>query len=351
MPHTPDYLRRTFTHFAGMCANRSPLYAALSARVAEEPAVFSLVAETQRGQPAVNLLFAGVQYLLLRGAEHELRGFYPSVGGTRPAGDAWPVFADFCRQFERELVEIACTRQVQTNEVGRCGALMPAFGLAFESGGGRALHLIDIGASAGLLLQFDRYRYEYVIEASGECVCGPNSPACVRTEVRGEGRGDLPFPPPAEMPAVADRVGVDLAPVDVRDDDAVDWVASLIWADQVERIELFRRAVEIARISPPRVLEGDALALLPALLEDVSADALPCVFHSRCIYQWSKEDRAALDAMLANFGARRDLAHVSLEWLGDDPGPQLHLTTYLGGTCEVRHLADCDHHGAWLRGV
>ncbi|MHC4414823.1 MAG: DUF2332 family protein [Planctomycetota bacterium] len=53
--------------------------------------------------------------------------------------------------------------------------------------------------------------------------------------------------------------------------------------------------------------------------------------------------------LLADLGRRRDLAHISLEWLGDDPGPQLHLTVWTGGEPDTTHLADCHHHGSWMR--
>jgi hypothetical protein len=52
--------------------------------------------------------------------------------------------------------------------------------------------------------------------------------------------------------------------------------------------------------------------------------------------------------MLDGLGTERDLAHVSLEWLGDDPGPQLHLRMWRGGTRTGLHLASCDAHGAWI---
>ena len=59
------------------------------------------------------------------------------------------------------------TRSTQTNEVGRCAALLPALTqLAVDApgaphGGGRPLGLVEVGASAGLNLLVDRYGYEY----------------------------------------------------------------------------------------------------------------------------------------------------------------------------------------------
>ena len=48
------------------------------------------------------------------------------------------------------------TRRTQTNEPARCATLLPALAQLPEP-----LALIEVGASAGLTLLFDRYSYEY----------------------------------------------------------------------------------------------------------------------------------------------------------------------------------------------
>src|SRR5437773_9985432 len=52
------------------------------------------------------------------------------------------------------------TKMVQTNEVQRCACLLPAFVLVSRESE-RALSVVDIGASAGLNLLWDRYGYDY----------------------------------------------------------------------------------------------------------------------------------------------------------------------------------------------
>jgi hypothetical protein len=341
MPQTAEYIAHCFRHFATMCDGRSRLYAALSPRIADDEPVFSLAYLGEQGQSPVNLLFGAVHYLLLGGAQHPLAEYYPSVGGRRPPDRAYPEFADFCRQFEPQIVDLVATQRVQTNEVGRCGLLLPAFALAWEHVDRQPLSLIEVGASAGLNLLFDHYRYEY---ADGH-VCGPHSAARIRTELRGE----VACPLPEVMPRLTGRVGIDVAPVDVTDADSIRWVESLIWADQLHRIELFRHAVALAREHPPCVITGDGLEAVPGIVGQVPEDARPCVFHSHATYQADKTWRREFDQMLAGLGACRDLVHISLEWLGDDPGPQLHLTVHAKGERRTAHLADCDHHGGWMR--
>lgn len=363
---------REFRFFANMCESSSPLYATVARRIADDPRVMRLAHRRQPKQPPSNMLFGAVQYLLLAGADHPLREFYPSVGGHRPAEQAYPVFSDFCREFESQIVELVATRRVQTNEVGRCGVLLPALHIAFNRFERRPLYLIEVGASAGLNLQLDRYRYEYTRAPAGQPLAGargssthsdsaadaastkadtwrhmcgdPDSPVRMRTELRGD---RLP-PLPNDVPSVSGRVGVDLAPIDVRDDDAVRWAQALIWADQVHRIELFRSAVRLARQSPPRLIAGDGMDVLPSVVESVPHDATAVVFHSHCTYQMSEARRAEFDELLARLGRDRPLAHVSLEWIGEDSGPRMHLSERSGGRRDTQLLANYHSHGVWL---
>jgi hypothetical protein len=153
------------------------------------------------------------------------------------------------------------------------------------------------------------------------------------------------------MPQIARRVGIDIAPVDLMDSDAVRWLEALIWPDQLQRIELFRAAITRARLAPPRVITGDALHVLPRVVAAAPRDVLVCVFHSHSIYQMTSAWRRAFERLIAELGRTRDLVHISLEWLKDDPGPRLHLTDCSGRERRREHLADCHHHGSWLRWV
>ncbi len=338
-----EKLRKEFAFFAHVCKDYCPLYEALSAQVAEDEPIRNLTAGGPKRQPPSNMLFGAVHFLLLSGVEHPLREYYPTVGGTRPAADAYPAFRDFCQQFEPEILHLVANRLVQTNEVGRCGVLLPAFS-SVCSEFNRPLHLLEVGSSSGLNLFFDQYHYEY----SNGHQAGPDSAARVVTELR----GDLTPPLPATMPPIAGRIGIDLAPVDVMDDDAMRWLESLIWPDMVERLTLFRAARAIAIKSPPRILAGDAMDLLPEVFASVATDALPCVFHCHVIYQMDRQWRTRFGALLTELGSQRDFAHISLEWLGDDPGPMLHFTAYhRGEPIRCTKLAEAHHHGRWLKWV
>jgi hypothetical protein len=110
------------------------------------------------------LLLAAAHYLLLRSVKPRLplAAYYPSiVGPAARCGDPVPAFRRFCLERQGQIRELVATRRVQTNEVGRCACLLPAFTLAAGMAGGRPLALVEVGASAGLNLLFDRYAYDY----------------------------------------------------------------------------------------------------------------------------------------------------------------------------------------------
>src|SRR5262249_53551755 len=199
--------------------------------------------------------------LSLGGADEALAAVYGSLTDQpRPADEAFPRFRSFCVRHRDAIEHLLRTRTVQTNEVGRCAYLYPAFALVAELSG-RPLAIVELGASAGLNLLWDHYRYEYDGQTFGQRASG----FLIRSTFRDTHRPSLP--PRALL--VVDRVGIDLAPVDVRDEDQIAWLRALVWPEHRERAALLASAVAFAQKNPPRVIRGDALASLPAVLREV----------------------------------------------------------------------------------
>jgi hypothetical protein len=335
-------LAQRFARFAQVeCCGSSPLYEALSWSIAGDDDMLDLAAHAAPGQPVPNLFFAAVHFVLARAPDAPLAEFYPSLtAAARPPGEAYPSLRTFCRDHAAAIRSLLESRRVQTNEVGRCAYLFPAFTLVGQLAGDRPLALIEIGASAGLNLLWDRYGYRYDETA----VCGPSdSPVRIRCQLRGDLR-----PPLVRMPpAIADRIGVDLHPVDVDDDDAVRWLEALVWPEARERVDLLRAAIALARREPRRLVSGDGAVVLAATFDAMPPDMPVCVFHTHTLNQVSPEARAQFTALLGELAATRELYRISAEWLGA-PVPQLTLTTWSRGQAHERLLARCDHHGRWL---
>src|SRR5688572_13966810 len=130
-------LAETYRRFAEReCKDYSPAYYHLALEVAEDSAVLGFVAQQPVTQP--NLLFASVQYL---------------TGPERmPLSSA--ALHVFLKREGETVASLMRTRRTQTNEVGRCAALLPAMPAG-------PIAVIEIGASAGLCLLLDKYHYDY----------------------------------------------------------------------------------------------------------------------------------------------------------------------------------------------
>ena len=97
---TPEGLARLFDYFGRVEAPQldAVLYQELCCRIAADAELLELAARAPVTQPAVNLLLAGAHYLLLKGASHPLREYYPAlaVGACGEPASAFPAFRSFC---------------------------------------------------------------------------------------------------------------------------------------------------------------------------------------------------------------------------------------------------------------
>src|SRR6476469_278921 len=175
-------------------------------------------------------LLGAVNRLVLTGRERALADAYAS----RDASQAWGVLRDTLSRNAAELRD-ALDRPVQTNEVGRCAALIFGF-LAVSAETGLPLRLLEVGASAGLNLRWDRYAYEADQFSWGD----DDSPLRLRFELEGR---------PPELPRsveIASRRGCDAAPIDPTTPEGGLTLLTFIWPDQSERIARMHAALEIA---------------------------------------------------------------------------------------------------------
>ena len=334
-------------HIYGISSsNSSPLYAQLSLEIAADPAILSLVAAADLSQQVSNLLLGAVHFLLLSGVASPLADYYPSLTpNPRPRQEAYPSFRAFCLEHADTIRQMVTTQRVQTNEVQRCTALLPAFGIVAKRSGDRPLALVEIGPSAGLHMLWDKYGYDY-----GEAGRAGNRESPVQLLCTPQGKLRPPLPDP--LPTVADRIGIDLAPVDVRNDMAIRWLRALIWPEHTDRAQLLEQAVQIARINPPSIIAGNAADLLPQILLNIPLDAVPCVYHSYTLNQCPNPVRENILDRLIEFAQERDLFRISLEWYSGQSQPHLELFSYQEGMMKSELLAYCESHGRtieWLQ--
>ena len=251
---------QTYRDFgARQVAGSSATLAEWALGVSDDAEVLALLEGLPPGKRQPNLVFAAARW-------HGASGSYADL--RRVLLDQWPA-----------VRATVLARATQTNEVGRCATVLPA--LAMVPG---PLALIEVGASAGLCLLPDRYSYRFSDGTSLDPVDGP-SPVVIACEVH----GDPPLP--TRIPEVAWRTGVDLNPLDVRDDDEMRWLRTLVWPEHDDRRSRLAAAVELARADPPPLVRGDLLVELPALVAAAPEGATPVVFHSAVLAYPCDDDR------------------------------------------------------------
>ncbi|NHC13224.1 DUF2332 domain-containing protein [Motilibacter deserti] len=306
----------------GHCARLgSPMYAALLARAAEElrsgGAVAGVLAPWADA-PADDMVplrfLGGLHRLVLERAAPRLALHYPSVGGTFSDVDAaWRELEATAVEHSDELARWMQSPP-QTNEPGRAAVL--AGGLRFATAaraGQRSARvcLVELGASAGLNLNVDRYR---VTGAGAEW--GPPGSA-VGFESAWEGA-----PPPDADVQLVERRGYDLAPVDASSTEGRLLLTAYVWADQVERFERLRAALDIVAQHPVPVERASAADALDRV--ELQPGTTTVLWHSVFWQYVAPAEQERLTTRIAELGAQATpdahFAHLSLE-AGQDRAP------------------------------
>lgn len=303
--------------------------------VAEDQALLDLARRCRVGQPIPNLFFAAVKRTLESFPGSELAELYRRVGnGGRPTLELGRAFAEFALTYRDRIVRYLESRIVQTNEVGRCAYLMPGFLTIAAENPGRPLALVDVGASAGLNLNWDHYRYRY---ASGE-EFGPGDSGVV---IDCDARESLPALP-AGFPEVNFRVGIDLAPVDLSDDEEYRWMQALVWPEHTDRAAMLSAARDVWLRSRPSILQGDAVDLLPEALATAPGDAALCVFHCHTLNQFPSGARETFEDVLRAASTERVVYRLASE------GERVSLRRMTNGFATTILTARRQVHGKWV---
>jgi len=232
-------------------------------------------------------------------------------------------------------------RSTQTNEVARCAALVLALGLVPQP-----VALIEVGASAGLCLLPDRYRYVFGDTTLGDTVLG-HGDAGLRIDVE-LGR---PAPIPNRLADISWRRGIDLNPLDVTEPSDVAWLQACIWPEHQRRRRRLDTAVAIAAENPPRIVRGDLLDSIGSVLDEAPDDATKVVVHSAVLSYVGSAQRRDFAELLA---ARDDVTWFSNEAPGvigtvrsPDESPRS-PDAFLLAQDGVTPLASTDPHGSWI---
>lgn len=246
----------------------SATYERLALAIADDSELLGFLDKLPEHKRQPNLLFGAARYL--------------GAPLTDPAS-----FRSWALQNRDDLATTMLQRSTQTNEPARCAGLLPLLARLPQP-----LALLEVGASAGLCLYPDAYRYRYSIHPQP---IGPSdSPVELHCEVIGE------LPVPEQMPTVVWRAGLDLNPLDVTRDEDLLWLESLIWPEQQHRRDRLHVAASVLRSDPPHLMRGDLISDLPTLAAQAPAHATLVIFHSAVLSYVPTDKRSAFVSLVTS---------------------------------------------------
>lgn len=345
-PHTDPVLHAFGQQIAWCERLGSPFTARLlrllSAEIAAGGPAARLVAAWP-GDPVADALAlrlaGGLHALVLAGQAPALAACYPPH--PAPADAAFLTALQATLAAQEESLRGFLASAPQTNEVGRSAVLLGGF-LKIAAATALPLRLLEIGASAGLNLAWDRFFYRLGAAEWGD----PESPVQLRPEWHG------PLPPLGAPLSVMAREGCDLAPVPVRDPAQALRLRAYVWPDQHERLARLDGAIVLARQLGTEVAPADALDWLRPRLRPATG-AATVLYHS---IMWQYLPEATQQGILALLRAAAAAAtpQAPLAWLRFEMPPgggpaELRLTLWPGGA--ERRLATAHPHGQridWL---
>jgi hypothetical protein len=227
-------------------------------------------------------------------------------------------------------------RPPQTNEVARSAMLWPGL-MEIARRFGPDMELLELGSSAGLNLNMDRFGYDLGGVLAGDA----ESPVQLKPEWHG------PKVEPVSVNIVS-RAGVDRDPVDLTDPQEVERLLAFVWVGQAERLARLEGAITIAARHPPQVAKADLVDWLAQRLGEPPVPGVTRVVFNTIVLQYVPEaSRQAVALLLANAGANATratpLAWLQMEMIEMGKPPELRLQCWPGGASEL--LAHAHPHG------
>lgn len=254
---------------------------------------------------ALALRLAGYfHHAVLVNRDADLAAHYPSRIANWTIEDIWPR-ARALLQRDMENAARFILSAPQTNETRRSIALLAAF-LSFAETWKGEIDMLEIGASAGLNLNWDLYTYR-----TKNWAWGAEGPVLIDTDWNGP-------PPPLADIAVRNRAACDLNPLDLSDEAQRLQLKSYVWPDQPERLARFDGAVALARETGVHVERADAAEWLAQRLAARADDAATIVYHSVFLQYPPREAREAIVATIAQAGAQATAA-APFAWVRLEP--------------------------------
>ncbi len=242
----------------------------------------------------------------LMGHEVDLAAAYAAAHkGQLNMDTLWPVARAFLAR-EQQWVRTYLKHAPQTNEARRSILLLAGF-LHLADQFEMDIHMLELGASAGLNMHWDKFRYE--LEGWS---WGPRSAVTLSTPWTG------PAPPTHAPLSIASRAGCDINPLNLADEAERLRLRSYCWTDVPGRMARLDGAIDIALAEGTLPDKSSASDWLEAKLATRPHQGLPVVYHSIFLQYPPKDERDRIKALMEQAGAKAT-SKAPLAWVRFEP--------------------------------
>ena len=324
-----ERLARKFREQQDFAAEYAPLYARYFEVLAKwleaedagyDPLVQWLLTIAEDVQPikVTLLLIAGLHKEVLAGRLPELALYFPTAGGERPFDGP---------DFEAALREAILARralltpfiqetQVQTNETGR--GLCWLLPLALT--GWEQVHLLDLGASAGLNLLADQRHFQLLDSDTGLPLLELGRGQFPQFQSQASGAPpDLPqhIKP---LPHILSRTGGDLNPFSLDEEENALMLMSFVWGEHTGRMDRLREGIRARQFleQPPVLLSLDLPEGLDAFLRDhFNKLTDPVVIYNTVMTFYLSDRGESMRERIGQWAAGQSAPVLWLQWEPD----------------------------------
>jgi hypothetical protein len=240
---------RIFAHFEAK--GRSAAYEALAGFFADSELCLHYVSQFPSDKQQPNLVFAALRKIA-------------GVPDSQAAAEA------ALATHGGEIAKLVLARRTQTNEPARCAALFMALSKLTETDD-RPIALIELGASAGLCLLPDFYRYRLNGIEHRPQKAAREAPL-MSCDVTGKPAFNIGL-------TIGWRCGQDIHPIDIADASQRDWLETLIWPGHDHRLARLQSAMQETQNHNFDIETSDAVDGLEALIDKAPPDMNVVVYH------------------------------------------------------------------------
>lgn len=285
----------------------------------------------------------------------QMTQFYPSVGGVVPSADSnelAPVLHGAVLNYARTMEPFVRTATIQTNETARGLAwLLPLMYTHWT-----AVHLLELGASAGLNLLAEWRSYRLIDDAQLKIPpvdLGRGEPIQFVNHYEGH---SVKLPSTDAMPRIASRTGLDIAPFSLKNAADEQLLTAYVWADQTVRIARLREGIAALRAAEA-VCEAPQLHAvrlpdqLQAFLEGWSlrSSRLPIVIYNTVMTMYLDDGASGLRDVVERWAREQAVPVLWLQWeppTDPDEAPQW---AWMSWTADLWQNGQHDHFKlAWV---